>query len=120
MRRSLRDRGEGRLGLLFAVIIVAYAIYVSVQFVPVYVGTYDLEETIREEVERASIKTNEQIISAVMAKAKERELPLKREQITLRRTHSKFKMSVEFATPVDFALFQFDYPFKQEEEAPLW
>ena len=113
-------RGEGRVGFIVALIVVSLAIYVGVKFVPVYVGSYDLRDTIRLEVSRASMKKDAQIIDAILEKAHESNLPITKKDIQVTRTHSKFSMKVRFDTPIDLALFTYNYRFEQEESAPLW
>jgi hypothetical protein len=119
-RKRARQRGEGRAGLFVAVIIVAFATYGAVKFVPVYVGAYDLRETIRDEVYRGSLKTNEQILKTILGKGQESGLPITRKDIRVKRTHAKIIIEVEFDTPIDMALFEYSHRFRQKESAPLF
>ncbi len=120
VRTDPGERGEGRVGFVIALIVVSLAIYAGVKFVPVYVGSYDLRETIRTEVSRASMKKDAQIVDAVLTKALESNLPITKKDIKITRTHAKFSMKVRFDTPIDLALFTYNYRFEQEESAPLW
>ena len=120
IRKRDRQRGEGRAGLIIAVIVVAFATYGAVKFVPVYVGAYDLRETVRDEVHRGSLKTNEQILKTILDKGTESGLPITRKDIRVKRTHAKITLEVEFDTPIDLALFKYNYRFRQKESAPLF
>ncbi len=120
MHRRIREQGEGRAGFVVALIVTSLTIFAGVKFVPVYVGAYDLRETIRLEVSRASMKKDEHIVDAVLAKAHESGLPITKKDIQVTRTHAKFFMKVRFDTPIDLALFTYTYRFEQEESAPLW
>ncbi len=57
MRRQSDSRGEGKIGFFIAVIVVAAAIYAGFQFVPTYVASYDLKDTLRREVQGAARPT---------------------------------------------------------------
>ena len=121
MRRGSRERGEGRAGLIFAIILVAMAIYSAVKFVPVYVGAYDLRETVRREVTQASLKTDKQMRQMIVAKALEKDFPIRAENVHISRpNNAKVVVKVDFKVPIDLALFTFNYHFKQEESAPLF
>ena len=95
MRCRIREQGEGRTGFVVALIVTSLTIFAGVKFVPVYVGAYDLRETIRLEVSRASMKKDEHIVDAVLAKAHESGLPVTKKDIQVTRTHAKFFMKVK-------------------------
>jgi len=120
MARRPAERGEGRAGFLIALVIGAMAVFAAVKFVPVYVSAYDLEDTIRRESTQSSLKTDEQITAAILAKGAEKELPITKKDIAITRTHAKFKIKVAFDVPIDLALFTYNYHYEQSEEAPLF
>lgn len=121
MRRGSRERGEGRAGLVFAIIVVAASIFAGIKFVPVYVGAYDLRETVRREAQTASIKTDKQIRQMIVAKALEKDFPIQQGDVIITRpNNAKIVLKVDFRVPIDLALFTFNYHYKQKEVAPLF
>lgn len=119
-RPQVRQRGEGRAGLIIALIVVTAAVFAGIKFVPVYVGGYDLRETIRDEVRLASRSSDEAIETSIIEKAKEHQLPVDKDDIKIRRTHNKIFVRVRFAVPIDMAVFTWNYSFDHEEDAPLF
>ena len=119
-RQGRTERGEGRAGLIIALIIVAFAIFAGVKFVPVYVGGYDLRETIRDEVRMASRTNDKHITSRIVDKGLEHSLPIGEDNVNIRRTHNKIIVKVDFTVPIDLAVFTWEYKFSQEESAPLF
>lgn len=119
-RQGRGELGEGRAGLIIALIIVVFAIFAAIKFVPVYVGGYDLKETIRDEARMASRADDEHITARILEKAAEHELPMNESNVGIRRTHNKITVNVTFDAPIDLAVFTWDYHFEHSETAPLF
>ena len=119
-RREVRQRGEGKAGLIIALIVVVFAIFAGIKFVPVYIGGYDLRETIRDEVRLAARSTDKHIEDRILEKGHEHNLPIEVEDINIRRTSAKIIIRVNFEVPIDLAVFTWSYKFDHEEDAPLF
>jgi len=118
--RTVSTRGEGRLGLLVALILVGAVIYCAVKFVPVYIAAYDMRDLVRGESARATLKTDDQILKTLLDKASELDLPVSRKNIQMNRSPSKFRIKVQFEIPVDLAVTTYIYKYDQTEETPLF
>jgi hypothetical protein len=117
---TARQRGEGRAGLIIALIVVAVAAFAAIKFVPVYIAAYDLRETIRDEVRLAGRSTDKLITERILAKAEEHHLTVDPREISIRRTSNKIFVKVGFDVPIDMAAFTYTYRFDHEESAPLF
>ena len=120
MRRNGDQRGEGRVGLVIALIILAAAIFAGAKFVPVYVAAYDMKDLIRRETQGATLRTDEAIRKTILIKAKELKLPIGRANIVATRTNAKFTLRVHFKKELDMALFTYTFKFDEQESAPLF
>ena len=120
MRKQRHKLGEGRLGFLIAVIVVAAAIFAGTKFVPLYVAAYDMRDTLRREVQGAALKNDKQILATVLDKAKELGLPIGPKNVDIQRSNSKFTMRIHFTKDLDMALFTYTYRFDERETAPLF
>ena len=120
MRRNGYQRGEGRVGLVIALIVLGVAIFAGTKFVPVYVAAYDLKDTIRREAQGAALKTDEQIRKTILAKGAELDLPIGRDNIEASRSNTKFTLRVRFTKDLDMALFIYKFRFDERESAPLF
>lgn len=120
MRRPNGSRGEGKLGFLIAIIVVAAAIFAGSKFVPVYVAAYDLKDTLRREVQGASMKNDKQIVATILEKAQELKLPIGPKNVEVKRTNAKFTLRVHFTKDLDLALFTYTYRFDEKQTAPLF
>jgi hypothetical protein len=120
MRKERRNLGEGKIGFLIAIILVAAAIFAGSKFVPVYVASYDMKDTLRREVQGAGLKNDKQILATVLDKAKELNLPIGPRNVEIKRTNSKFAMRIHFTQDMDMALFTYTFRFDEKETAPLF
>jgi hypothetical protein len=102
MRISRRERGEGQMGCIVGLIILAIAIFVAYKMVPVKVKAADLKQTITDEAKSAGTHSDDRIHDAIFNKAKELELPVKSEDIKVSRQNSEISVDVEFDVPIDF------------------
>ena len=120
MRGQIANRGEGKLGLLIAIIVVAAAIFAGSKFLPVYVASYDLKDTLRREVQGASLKSDKAIVATILAKSKELKLPIGPKNIEAKRTNAKFTLRIHFTKDLDLALFTYTFRFDEKDSAPLF
>ena len=103
--RSGRPSGKGKLGCLFSLLIVVALGYLAYKFVPHYMRHYEFKDALNEiAVYRAAgTRSSEKqtIQEEVMAKAKELEIPLKREDIKVREEGEKVSITVKYTVPID-------------------
>jgi hypothetical protein len=55
-----------------------------------------------------------------MQKAKELEIPLKRKNLTLKRTTGEIVISAQYEQPIDLKVTTYVYRFDAREKAPLF
>ena len=102
MRISRRERGEGQMGCIVGLIFLAIAVFVAYKMVPVKVKAADLKQTITDEAKSAGTHTDARIREAILAKAKEVQLPVTTDNIKISRANSEITVDVEFDVPIDF------------------
>ena len=120
MCRQSDSRGEGKIGFLIAIILVAAAIFAGSKFVPVYVASYDLKDVLRREVQGAALKSDKAIVATILEKCKELKLPVGPRNIEATRTNAKFTMRIHFTKDLDMALFTYTFRFDERQSAPLF
>ncbi len=120
MRQDKLQRGQGRIGLFIALIVVAAAIFAGSKFIPVYVAAYDLKDLIRLETQAASLHSDKQVVAIILKKGKELQLPITVKNIEVVRTNAKFSLRVHFVKPLDMALFTYQFRFDHKQSAPLF
>ena len=87
MRRPRGTRGEGRIGCIIWLIIVAFTGYMLYKFVPVKMASARFEDFMAEEAGFASIRGVREIERNILTKAKDLELPVTKDNLTITKSH---------------------------------
>ena len=85
------QRGEGKVGLLIAIIVIGIAIFLGAKIIPVRVTAYEFRDVLREETRYAAVRYNDEaVVKRIMKKAKELEVPLRGSHIAATCHSSSF------------------------------
>jgi len=122
MRRSRGARGEGRLGCFIWLIIVGITAYGLYMFVPVKMASARFEDFMSEEASFGSIRGVKEIERNILAKAKDLELPLSKDNLTITKTKEKIKVEAHYEIVVDLFAGYYRYVWKFDPviERPLF
>ena len=83
MRKNRRERGESRFGCLVGLILLALAIFVAWKMIPVKVKAAELRQTVVNEAHSAGTHNDDRIRGAILSKAREDNLPITEDNITI-------------------------------------
>lgn len=113
--------GEGRLGTLFALTLLAVMIYLGVKVVPVMVNTYAFRDFIEEEARFAAVRRDdEEIKTRVWRKARELDLPIELKQIQTERSNSRFDIRVSYSIPIVTPVYTYVWRMDEQVSSPLF
>ena len=115
------ERGEGKVGLLIAIAVVAVGIFLGMKFIPVRVAAYELRDFVEEECRFAAVrKGDDEVRKRIMNKAEELDIPLEPKNLVLRRTRSEMIITASYTKDIDLKVPTYVYEFDIEERAPLF
>ncbi len=115
------ERGEGRVGLLIALVVLGAAVFTGIKVIPVRVAAYEFKDTIREQCRFAALNRDDGAIrDKILLKAKELEIPLEKKNLRLERTQSEMIISARYEKPIDLKVTTYVYKFDHREKAPLF
>ena len=121
MRKRNGQKGEGRVGLMIAVIVVGVAIFLGMKIIPVRISAYEFRDTLREEARYAAVRNSDNAVAKrIMEKAEELEIPLKPKDLHLKRTRSEMIITASYEQSVDLKVTTYVYRFDATERAPLF
>jgi hypothetical protein len=121
LERRNSQKGEGRVGLLVALIVVAVVVFLGVKIIPVRISAYEFRDTLREEARYAAVRDDDKTVAKrIMKKADELEIPLKRSNLSLKRTTGEIIISAHYEQPIDLKVTTYVYKFSAKEKAPLF
>ena len=116
-----RERGKGRLGFIITLVVFLVGVFLAVKIVPVRIDGYQFREMLREEARYASIHRNDSVVvQRILDTAESLNIPLKKENLKIRRTKVEVVISVSYEKPVDLNVGTYTYRFHTEQKAPLF
>ena len=103
MRRFRRyERGAGKLGCFIWTVIFAVVVFACYKVVPVKMKTSLFYDEMQAQASFGSIKADKSIQYELSVKAKELDLPLKKEDIKVYRDATNVHVEVHYDIPIDF------------------
>lgn len=109
MRRTRRERGEGRAGCLFWLLVMLAAVMVGAKVIPVKIATMQLKDYMEELAMTQSRQTGPFFVREISNKAKELDLEIPKKQIKVRKSAERIVIDVDFVVPLDFYFYQHDW-----------
>lgn len=121
MHHRRHQRGEGRIGFLITLIIVAIAIFLGVKIIPVRITAYEFRDVLREEARYGAVRNSDaEVTKRILQKAAELEIPLEKKNLKVRRTVSEMIIRASYQHPIDLKVTTYVYEFDETERAPLF
>jgi len=115
------ERGEGRLGLLIAVAVVAIGIFLAVKIIPVRIAAYEFRDYIEEECRFAAVrKSDGEVRERIIQKAEDLEIPLDPKKLQMKRYSGEMIIKANYEQPIDLSVTTYVFKFQIEERAPLF
>ena len=111
MTHRARQRGEINFGCLLGLVFLAVAVFISYKMVPVKVRAAELKQTIEDEAKSAGMHRDDRITEAIVSKAQEQNLPVKPDDVKIKRYGGEITVDVEYTVPIDFPGYV--YPWHQ-------
>ena len=120
MRMSRRERGESQFGCLIGLILLALAIFVAWKMIPVKVKAAELRQVVVDEAKSAGTHNDERIRAAILAKAKENNLPVADENVVIVRSNSEITVTVTYTMPIAFPGYTYNWHLEHEAKNPIF
>lgn len=104
MRRS--ESGAGSAKAIFAILFLVAVVYCGWKVIPVYVNNYELNDDIRQLAIQATVDRSsaEQVQNKILNYAKDLNLPVKRENITV-QVGNRVTINVDYTIPIDLKVY---------------
>ena len=120
MRLSRRERGEGQLGCVIGLIILAIAIFIAWKMIPVKVRAAELRQCVVDEAKAAGTHDDGRIRDVILNKAREDKLPVTADNIKISRANSEITVDVDYVVPIDFPGFTYKWHLNHHAENPIF
>jgi predicted membrane protein len=119
-QRNRREAGEGQLGCLIGLIVLLLALFVAYKMIPVKVKAAELRQTVVDEAKSAGTHNDDVIRANILYKAKENGLPVKDEDIKIKRGSGQITVDVEYDVPIDFPGHTYVWHLHHSADNPIF
>lgn len=119
-----RERGEGRIGLIIAILLVAVCVYVGIKVIPLKVALFNFSDKIEQKLQRASWRTYDQAKEETLAFVREQALytgyPVDKFSVRMPApVTGEMIVIVDWEIPVDLAVTDYVWKYHLEKRAPM-
>jgi len=126
LRKRPGDSGGANLGCFLTFLVVGALAYGAYKFAPPFVSHYQLQDAMKEIATLSAVGMlpptrtsagsssgpDSDVQEAVLAKAREFEIPLRREGIIVRRQEATVFITVKYTVPIELPGRIYDYKFE--------
>ncbi len=102
MKRLASVKGEARLGSILTLVVIVFAVYVGVQFVPVLFAQYEFKDAVVEAAKFSARKTPETVRNGLVEEAAALRLPVTQQQIHVQRKPTFTRIEVNYQLSVEW------------------
>jgi hypothetical protein len=106
------ERGKGSVGCVIWLAIVVLVGYALVKIVPVKIAASHFEDFMTEEAGFGSIKSTQQIQKEILAKAKELDIPVTKDNLSVTRSREMLTVEAHYQMEIDFFGGAYKYVWK--------
>src|SRR5450756_3007668 len=96
MRRTRGTRGEGRIGCILWLAVLGLIGYGLYKIIPVKIATSTFYDFMQEEAAFGSIRDIKQLEKELLAKAKELDIPVTQENLTIKRSRENITIEAHY------------------------
>ncbi len=119
-RRKRSERGEGQMGCLFGLALMAIGIFIAFKMVPVKVRAAELRQEVVDQAKAGGMRGDDRIMAAILRKAEEEDLPVTQDNVVIHRTANQISVDVSYVVPVDFPGYKYMWEFHHHAENPMF
>lgn len=121
MRLLGNSRGEGKVGLLISLVLLGAAAYTAYVLIPIKVRTYEFYDSMRSEARFGAVRRRDDIVhDRLMKKAHRLQIPLKAENLEIKRDGGQYIVTAHYTIPIDLAIYQTEWVYHEKATAPLF
>ena len=120
MRRNRREKGEGQLGCLVGLIMLALAVFVAWKMVPIKVKAAEVRGVVVDEAKSAGTHSDKVIMGNILSKAHEDNIPLTEDNVKISRANSQISIEVNYVIPVEFPGYTYQWHFNHSASNPIF
>lgn len=120
MRRKGSQRGEGQLGCVVGLVLLAVAVFIAFKMIPIKVRAAEVRQEMVDEAKQAGMHDDKRITAAIVSKAQYVNLPVTPDNVKIRRAANTIIIDVEYVVPIEFPGYVYNWKFHHHTENPIF
>jgi hypothetical protein len=119
-RQRARSAGEGRLGCILWLAVLAVGVMIAWEAIPVKIATAELHDFMVEQAKFGAGASQETIQTHIYNKARELDLPVDKREITVVKAGGRIRMRASFTVPLEYPGYTYYWDFDLEVDRPIF
>ncbi|OFV80166.1 MAG: hypothetical protein A2Y78_08565 [Acidobacteria bacterium RBG_13_68_16] len=117
-----REIGAGNVGCVVSLAILVVAVLIAMKVIPTRVAVAELQDYCEKEAEQASLPRNsdQMIADRILIKAQENNLPVRKEDINVRRDGSMVHVEVKYRVILDLLVYKYNWDVEHKVDRTLF
>ena len=121
MRWRTAERGEGNLGCILWVLVLAVAVLIAWKAIPVKINSSELADYLDELARfHAARESADDLRARILTRASELNLPVTKEGVTIQLSRDRVRMIVDYTVPVKYPGYTYNWHFHHELDRPIF
>jgi hypothetical protein len=118
--RKRRERGEGQFGCIVGIIILAIGGLIAWKVIPLKVKRAEVRQVMVDEAKSAGMHNDDRIRGAILAQARDDNLPVTEDNIKINRGNNSITVEVDYVVPIDFPGYTYQWHVHDEQSNPIF
>jgi hypothetical protein len=108
------------MGCIVGLIFFLAVVFVAYKMVPVKVKAAELREVVVDEAKSAGSHHDDRIMAAILAKAKDDNLPVTAKDVEIHRFANNISVTVKYTVPIEFPGYTYYWTQEHHAENPIF
>lgn len=117
---KFNQKGEGRAGLFFGLLILGSVIFVAAKVIPVAIRVFAFEDEVRETAKYMGGKKVNVIQESLFELAQKESLPIDIDDIDVQKIQNELKVDIVYTVPITFPGYVYNWENHVVYDAPIF
>ena len=116
------QRGDVPVGCLVGGVVALFVVLISIKVAPVRINVGELDKEISVLADRANRReyNDARILKDILQKAEALDLPVTKENVTIKRTSNRIKITVVYDLPIEFPGYTYVWHKEHYHDRPIF
>lgn len=121
MRTWRFQRGDVPIGCLVGLVVILIVVLVGIKVTPQVINTGELDKEINALADRSSRReyTDARILNDILQKAEQLDLPVAKENVTIKRSAKRIKITVSYDIVIEFPGYTYVWHKEHYHDRPI-